>query len=51
MNLWQNVYFRLEVIQESMILAVNQEYIETKEEQIDLCAGDEIALIPPISGG
>ena len=34
----------------SVIVAVNQEYID-KEQVIHLKAGDEVAIIPPISGG
>ena len=33
-----------------MVLAVNQEYID-KEQVIHLKTGDEVAIIPPISGG
>ena len=35
---------------ESIVLAVNEEYIEPGE-KVDLKAGDEVAFIPPISGG
>ena len=33
-----------------MVLAVNQEYTE-KEQVLCLKEGDEVAIIPPISGG
>ena len=34
-----------------MILAHNQEYIDDADQQIELQTGDELAVIPPISGG
>ena len=33
-----------------MLLAVNQEYVSS-EDSLELKEGDEVALIPPISGG
>jgi molybdopterin converting factor subunit 1 len=40
----------LRPIFQSAVLAVNQEYIDP-ESPIELKEGDEIAVIPPISGG
>ena len=45
-----NVYNNLSEIREGVILSVNQEYLQS-EENIVLNTGDEIAVIPPISGG
>ena len=41
----------LEPIGESFILAVNQNYVFSGDEQLVLRDGEEIAVIPPISGG
>lgn len=41
----------LEPIQKSIILALNQEYLNEDENAITLKDGDEIAIIPPLSGG
>ena len=41
---------RLQAIKSSVILSVNQAYIE-KDTSVTLSSGDEIAIIPPISGG
>lgn len=43
-------FFSLLPIQGSVIVAVNQEYTD-KEQVIHLKSGDEVAIIPPISGG
>ena len=40
----------LSPIQNSVVLAVNQTYIEWNQELV-LRPGDEVAVIPPISGG
>ena len=37
-------------IQDNFILAINQEYID-EEIELTLNGGEEIAVIPPISGG
>ncbi|XP_014256852.1 molybdopterin synthase sulfur carrier subunit [Cimex lectularius] len=39
----------LDLIKANVILAQNEEYIETGE--VELKEGDEIAVIPPLSGG
>lgn len=42
--------FSLLPIKDTVVLALNQDYIEHNT-QINLKPGDEIAVIPPISGG
>lgn len=37
-------------IQDSLVIAVNQNYIE-RDSLIDFRGGEEVAVIPPISGG
>lgn len=41
----------LVTIERSILLAINQEYIEGDSVQVNLSHGDEVAFIPPISGG
>lgn len=43
--------FKLEVIRQNLILAVNEEYCDDLQTELQLKEGDEIAIIPPISGG
>ena len=43
-------YPQLEELQGTFVLSLNQEYLAPGEEQ-QLAAGDEVAIIPPISGG
>ena len=40
----------LAAIQENLVIAVNQSYIE-KDSEITFEGGEEVAVIPPISGG
>jgi molybdopterin converting factor small subunit len=42
--------FKLEKLQNCLILAVNEEY-PTEEQVLVLKSGDQIAVIPPLSGG
>ncbi len=41
---------RLAVLQGRFMLSVNQEFVE-RDQLVELHNGDEIAIIPPISGG
>ncbi|XP_064541559.1 molybdopterin synthase sulfur carrier subunit [Drosophila montana] len=43
--------FKLNTISNNLILAHNENYIENLDAEINLHRGDEIAVIPPISGG
>lgn len=44
--------FGLQSISNNILLSVNQEYVKKdSENQLCLKEGDEIAIIPPISGG
>ena len=47
----KSCYPKLGAIENSVLLAINQEYIEGNTEVVHLSQGDEIAFIPPISGG
>ncbi|XP_067941837.1 molybdopterin synthase sulfur carrier subunit-like [Watersipora subatra] len=40
----------LEVLQQSVVIAINEEYVDERE-PVQLKAEDVIAVIPPISGG
>lgn len=44
----QGQFPQLQTLTESLLFSVNQEYAST---DMKLTAGDEIALIPPVSGG
>ena len=44
-------YPSLEVLKENLIIALNQNYVNDLNEILVLKESDEIALIPPISGG
>lgn len=50
LNIVLGRYPRLTQLAESSIFAVNQEFIDQGTE-LQLSAGDEVAFIPPISGG
>lgn len=43
--------YGLELIKKSLILAINEEYVENLETIIDIKNNDIIAIVPPISGG
>lgn len=42
---------RLKPVAATVTLAVNQEYIDPEQDETPLKEGDEVAFIPPISGG
>ena len=42
--------YRLSTIKDNLVLAHNEEYLD-KDSRVNLREGDEIAVIPPISGG
>ncbi|KAK7116607.1 uncharacterized protein [Littorina saxatilis] len=44
-------YPELSVIAENVVLSLNEEYLELDNQELTLQAGDELAIIPPISGG
>uniref|UniRef100_T1GW03 Molybdopterin synthase sulfur carrier subunit n=1 Tax=Megaselia scalaris TaxID=36166 RepID=T1GW03_MEGSC len=43
--------YNLENFKNTLILALNEDYVEDSEELVLLEEGDELAVIPPISGG
>lgn len=43
--------FNLSIISNNIILAHNENYIDDLQAELHLRAGDEIGVIPPISGG
>lgn len=52
-DLLQELYARyptLETVMKTCVLAVNQEYVQLDQSMV-LSASDEIAIIPPLSGG
>jgi molybdopterin converting factor small subunit len=42
---------RLSAYTGSFVLALNQEYIDLNDDALALRTGDEVAVIPPLSGG
>ncbi|OCU02540.1 molybdopterin synthase sulfur carrier subunit [Xenopus laevis] len=53
-QLWDQIvrsHPSLSAIQDQVVLAVRQEYVAIGDELLILNTGDEIAVIPPISGG
>ncbi|XP_010132793.1 PREDICTED: molybdopterin synthase sulfur carrier subunit-like, partial [Buceros rhinoceros silvestris] len=54
LQLWEEivkVHPRLADIQDQVIFAVRQEYVLLGDQLLVLQSGDEVAIIPPISGG
>ena len=51
-NIYRSQRFLISLlpIRDSVIVAVNQEFID-KDQLLQLKSGDEVAIIPPISGG
>ncbi len=50
LNKLQREFPALEKLQGKFILALNEEYLSS-EDNVTLKVGDELAIIPPISGG
>eukprot|EP00795_Rhopilema_esculentum_P016995 gene16995-8499_t len=40
----------LHILRENLLLSCNQEYLES-DQVVELAGGEEVAVIPPISGG
>ncbi|XP_069736611.1 molybdopterin synthase sulfur carrier subunit isoform X3 [Phaenicophaeus curvirostris] len=54
LQLWEeivSVHPRLAVIRDQVVFAVRQEYVLLGDQLLVLQPGDEVAIIPPISGG
>ncbi|XP_009577760.1 PREDICTED: molybdopterin synthase sulfur carrier subunit {ECO:0000255/HAMAP-Rule:MF_03051}-like, partial [Fulmarus glacialis] len=54
LQLWEEivkVHPRLAVIRDQVVFAVRQEYVLLGDQLLVLQSGDEVAIIPPISGG
>ncbi|CAO2606394.1 Molybdopterin synthase sulfur carrier subunit [Lemmus lemmus] len=54
LQLWKEIetlHPGLADVRNQVILAVRQEYVELGDQQLLLQPGDEIAIIPPMSGG
>ncbi|XP_071436861.1 uncharacterized protein [Pithys albifrons albifrons] len=54
LQLWEEIvkaHPRLAVIQDQVVFAVRQEYVPLGDQLLILQSGDEVAIIPPISGG
>ncbi|XP_036385831.1 molybdopterin synthase sulfur carrier subunit-like isoform X3 [Megalops cyprinoides] len=54
LQLWQELvsrHPRLCALREQVVLAVRQEYVVLGDQLVSLQAGDEVAIIPPLSGG
>lgn len=42
---------RLSLLQGQVVLAVRQQYVSIDDQQVALGDGDEVAVVPPLSGG
>ncbi|XP_020639257.1 molybdopterin synthase sulfur carrier subunit [Pogona vitticeps] len=54
LQLWEEIvrrHSRLADIQDQVVFAVQQEYVLLGDQLLALHPGDEVAVIPPISGG
>nr|XP_056704675.1 molybdopterin synthase sulfur carrier subunit [Euleptes europaea] len=54
LQLWDEIVKRhssLVALRDQVVLAVRQEYVLLGDQLLDLRTGDEVAIIPPISGG
>lgn len=43
--------YRLSVLQGQVVLAVRQQYVAIDDQVLTLGDGDEVAVVPPLSGG
>ena len=43
--------FRLSVLQDQVVLTVRQQYVAISDQVVTLGDGDEVAVVPPLSGG
>ncbi|XP_072514830.1 molybdopterin synthase sulfur carrier subunit [Salminus brasiliensis] len=53
-QLWQELEKRhpkLSAVREHVVLALRQEYVALGDQRVSLQEGDEVAVIPPLSGG
>lgn len=53
-DLWlllQERHPRLSVLQGQVVLAVRQQYVDIDDQLLTLGDGDEVAVVPPLSGG
>ncbi|MBN3315485.1 MOC2A synthase, partial [Atractosteus spatula] len=54
LQLWEelvNRHPRLSALRNQVVLAVRQEYVALEDQLLSLRSGDEVAVIPPLSGG
>ncbi|XP_060764819.1 molybdopterin synthase sulfur carrier subunit isoform X2 [Neoarius graeffei] len=54
LQLWQQLehkHPKLSAVREQVVLAVRREYVAVGEQVVRLQHGDEVAVIPPLSGG
>ncbi len=42
---------RLSILQDQVVLAVRQQYVAIGDQVVTLGDGDEVAVVPPLSGG
>lgn len=42
---------RLSLLQDQVVLAVRQQYVSIGDQAVTLGDGDEVAVVPPLSGG
>uniref|UniRef100_A0A3B1K075 Molybdopterin synthase sulfur carrier subunit n=1 Tax=Astyanax mexicanus TaxID=7994 RepID=A0A3B1K075_ASTMX len=54
LQLWQELeklHPKLSAVRDQVVLAVRQEYVSLGDQRVILRDGDEVAIIPPLSGG
>ncbi|KAL4617495.1 molybdopterin synthase sulfur carrier subunit [Arapaima gigas] len=54
LQLWEELvtrHPRLSVLRTQVVLAVREEYVALGDQPVRLQTGDEVAVIPPLSGG